>query len=191
MSFRTRRFQAVPPEQRSWRRRRAVRLVVRSRGEVFLFSDTDPGLPGSQWWVTPGGGIDPGESEREAGVRELFEETGQRVRPDELIGPLAVRTVTHGYSDQITVQDETFFAVDVERFDLVDTNWTDGERVTLQGHAWFAVDDLARHTVWPARLAELCAASGAECLDLGEVEESTVPVTTAPPPDLSESAPVE
>ena len=42
---------------------------------VFEAADTDPGVPGSRWWVTPGGGVDPGESEEEAAVRELAEET--------------------------------------------------------------------------------------------------------------------
>lgn len=176
MSFRTRSFQAVPPHERTTRRRRAVRMVVRSGQRVFLFHDTDPGLPGSSWWVTPGGGLDEGESERACGVRELFEETGQRVRPEDLIGPIARRTVTHGYSDQITVQAETFFAVELPEFDLDDSGWTDGERQTLQDHGWFTVAELATMTVWPVRLPELMAADGSRCLDLGEVEESTVPV---------------
>ena len=39
-------------------------------------------------WELPGGMIDPGETAREAAVRELFEETGQRASETWLLGKL-------------------------------------------------------------------------------------------------------
>ena len=41
-------------------------------------------------WEIPGGLIDPGETAREAAVRELFEETGQRALKERLLGRLEV-----------------------------------------------------------------------------------------------------
>jgi 8-oxo-dGTP pyrophosphatase MutT (NUDIX family) len=44
-------------------------------------------------WELPGGGIDPGESPRQAAVRELLEETGHRLAPEELHFTGFARTV--------------------------------------------------------------------------------------------------
>jgi 8-oxo-(d)GTP phosphatase len=56
-------------------------LLVDDRERLLLFRDCDLGLsPVPYWWITPGGGVDPGESDRAAAVREVEEETGVRVR---------------------------------------------------------------------------------------------------------------
>ena len=167
----------VPPAERPYRRRDATRVLVRAQGRVLLNRDTDPGVPGSQWWVTPGGGVDAGESFREAGARELFEETGLEVAADDLIGPIARRVVAHGYSDQVTVQTEEFYALDLPApFEPDTAGYTPEEQVTLTGHGWFTVRELAAITVWPAELAEVFDSAGEEVVDWGDVEESTVPV---------------
>jgi 8-oxo-dGTP pyrophosphatase MutT (NUDIX family) len=58
--------------------RDVVRLVVLdATGRLLLFHTRDPGRPGlGTWWELPGGGIEPGETYRDAAVRELREETG-------------------------------------------------------------------------------------------------------------------
>ncbi|MGA4507964.1 NUDIX hydrolase [Propionibacteriaceae bacterium G1746] len=168
-------------DDRPLRRRRAVRLLVRSRDEsgtarVLLFADRDPGLPGTEWWVTPGGGMDPGESEHQTGVRELFEETGLQVGPRQLQGPVARRLVVHGYSDQVLVQDEAFFLVETPVFDVSTDGFTPLEQVTLLSHGWFAAHELNGREVWPAQLHGVIDWAGAPEVDWGLVEESTVPV---------------
>ena len=176
------RFQALDPVERPRKERRAVRVImIDDHRRVLLFQDTDPGCPGISWWVTPGGGIDPGESETDAAVRELVEETGYRSRPDELIGPLAVRRAVHGYSDQILVQDETFYALRVRPFEIDISGHTEDEQLTITGHRWWPSDDLADPDgwLWPAELSELVTladAPAAEPRDLGVQEESTVPL---------------
>lgn len=175
-------FQAVPAHLRPERSRRAARVIVIADGAVLLLTDTDPGLPGSRWWVTPGGGIDPGETAVEAAVREVAEELGLVVEATALVGPVAVREVVHGYSDQILRQHETFFVLPIDgRFEPSQDGHTPDELVTLAGWGWIELSELAdqEDPVWPVWLAEaadLVAWDGASVRDYGRNEESTVPV---------------
>jgi len=162
-------------EDRPVKRRSGARIVVLAGDEVLLQSDTDPGVPGSRWWVTPGGGIDGDEDPRVAAARELREETGLEVAPAQLRGPVATRVATHGYSDRILVQEETFYQVRVARFEPHPAALTDGELLRLTAQRWFRVDSLP-WPLWPERLRELVDWEGGEPLDLGHVEESTVPL---------------
>jgi 8-oxo-dGTP pyrophosphatase MutT (NUDIX family) len=53
-------------------------LILDGQGRVLLFrfAFADGPLAGSEFWATPGGGCDPGETYEDAARRELFEETG-------------------------------------------------------------------------------------------------------------------
>jgi 8-oxo-dGTP pyrophosphatase MutT (NUDIX family) len=129
---------------------------------TLLFEDSDPGVPGTSWWTTPGGGVDEGESEISAAIREVAEETGYRLTERELLGPIAKRHVVHGYSDLVIEQDESFFLAMVSPFEMDISAHTPDERLTLLGHRWWTHDDL-RHTddwVWPHELVELWSLAG-------------------------------
>jgi 8-oxo-dGTP pyrophosphatase MutT (NUDIX family) len=169
------------PADRLRKVRQTVRVIMIAGERTLLFEDSDPGIEGSRWWVTPGGGIDPGETEGMAAVREVAEETGYVLGEDELIGPVARRRVIHGYSDQIITQDEAFYLARVEDFDVDISAHTEDERLTLLQHRWWARSELAETDapIWPAELLELwdlIEASGRWPVALGEREESTVPV---------------
>ena len=174
-------FRPVDPARRPVRRRRTARvLVVDDNARMLLFSDSDPGLPGLRWWITPGGGVELGESDHDAAVREVAEETGLVLDPAALAGPLATRHVRHGYTDVVVEQDEVFFGVTVAPFDIDVSGHTAEERLTMTEHRWWTRDELATttETVWPSILLDLWdrMRAGAPTVDLGTEEESTVPV---------------
>jgi 8-oxo-dGTP pyrophosphatase MutT (NUDIX family) len=66
------------------RRRTARVLPVDDEGRVLLLHGWDPHHPGEPFWFTIGGAADPGESLRDAGARELYEETRISVEPERL-----------------------------------------------------------------------------------------------------------
>ena len=65
--------------------------IFDEHGRIFLTRRTDNGQ-----WCLPGGGMDAGESVAEACEREVWEETGLRVRVKRLVG-------VYSYSDQLVV----------------------------------------------------------------------------------------
>jgi 8-oxo-dGTP pyrophosphatase MutT (NUDIX family) len=146
-------FVVPAPEDRPRYERRAVRvLVLDERDRMLLFLDSDLGLdPVAHWWVTPGGGVDPGESDHEAAVRELWEETGLVVETGDLVGPLLTRVVVHGYSDKVVDQTEVFYVVRVPSFEVDTTAHTEEEQLTVADIRWWSLADLAStgDEVWP------------------------------------------
>ena len=154
-------FVVPHPADRPRSDRRAVRvLVVDEADRMLLFLDSDLGLtPVAHWWVTPGGGVDPGESDHEAAVRELREETGLTIGADQLVGPFFTRTVVHGYSDKVVDQREVFLLVRVPAFEIDTTGHTEEELLTVADIRWWTRDQLAAtdDDVWPRDLLDLWA----------------------------------
>ena len=126
-----------------------------------------------------GGGVDEGETETEAAIREVWEETGYRLDPVDLLGPVAHRHVVHGYSDRVIEQDEAFYLARVPDFDVDTSAHTADERLTFQQFRWWSTEELRATDdwVWPHELVELLHLIDERDrwpVPLGTQEESTV-----------------
>lgn len=119
----------------------------------------DPHQASRSWWFTPGGGLELGESERAAAVRELAEETGYVLEESELTGPVWRRTALFDFFSRQYIQHEAFFVAllsDAERHVSVATSWTPDEDDVIDETAWLSRADLeaASIEVFPQRLTQ-------------------------------------
>jgi len=149
--------------------RHAARVILLdSRDRVLLLHGCDVDQRERSWWFTVGGGIDAGESPRDAAVRELFEETGLTLAPSALIGPVYRRSAMFDFFRESCRQEEVFY---VGRYDggvdvgsnaggFSRAGWTQVELDTIDELRWWDLDELAAVTeeVFPAGLPGLVRA---------------------------------
>ena len=60
-------------------------LLIDSRDRILLFCIDEKRLAAQRLWITPGGGIGPGETPLAAARRELWEETGVEADPGDCV----------------------------------------------------------------------------------------------------------
>src|SRR3954469_23093102 len=139
--------------------RRAARvLLIDGEGRVLLFRGHDPHRPDEgSWWFTVGGGIDEGESARDAAARELLEETGLALSPDSFAGPLHREYAEFSIADTFYRQDNEFYAVRIDRHEVVITGFTELETTFVLEHRWWSPEELRATTdvVYPECLGDL------------------------------------
>jgi 8-oxo-dGTP pyrophosphatase MutT (NUDIX family) len=143
--------------------RRAGRVLLLDTGNrVLLFRGVDPRRRSEPYWFTIGGGLDPGETERDAAARELAEETGLRRLPDQLTGPVHREVSEFSFDGRRYRQENAYF---VTRLDdgraggwTVDTSGFQAvERASVDGHRWWPVDELRTtgERYYPSDLADI------------------------------------
>jgi 8-oxo-dGTP pyrophosphatase MutT (NUDIX family) len=111
----------VPAGWRCSRRLAEVEIIERSvvravvldvNRHVLLFHTRDPTYPElATWWELPGGGIDAGETYREAIIRELAEEAGIAIGPEQVGLPNWRRRASFRYRGQRRINDEVIVPV--------------------------------------------------------------------------------
>lgn len=138
--------------------RRAGRVVLVDRlGRTLLFEGVDPGRPQESYWFTPGGALQPGEDAFRAAVRELAEETGLRLPPDRLLGPIWRGREVFSHDGGTVIADETYFLASTDSDEVDISGIDDLERVCVLGYRWWSIDELRASSavVYPRQLAEL------------------------------------
>ena len=139
--------------------RRAARvLLVDDERRVLLQHCCDPAsIEAGRWWNTVGGGLDDGESSREAAARELHEETGLAVDAS-VLGEVVHRRMTEfSFGGVDYRQAEEYFLLRTEPFDCAPTGLSEMEMMAVLGTRWWDRDALraTSERVYPAELAEL------------------------------------
>lgn len=135
-------------------------LLVDSRDRLLLLQWRHAREPErGTWWITPGGGLDPGETYESAAVRELFEETGLRLDPSDLTGPVFERDTETEIDGMSFRQHERFFQARVDEHEVDTSGFTALEVASVQAHRWWTREELAATTerVSPANVLELLA----------------------------------
>ena len=139
------------------RRRRAARvLLFDDRDAVLLLHE--PSRPDrAGWWYTPGGELEPGETEVEAARRELLEETG--IVAARLAGPVALRSASFAFDGRWIDQDEAIFAGWASGELAVRGRANDLEARAIEAHRWWTPVELLaiEETTYPGRIGDLVA----------------------------------
>jgi 8-oxo-dGTP pyrophosphatase MutT (NUDIX family) len=86
--------------------RRGARVILLDDADrILLLRGHDADQPERGWWFTVGGGIGEGESDREAAVREVLEETGLALLAGDLVGPVFTRSAIFDFFARTCRQD--------------------------------------------------------------------------------------
>jgi 8-oxo-dGTP pyrophosphatase MutT (NUDIX family) len=159
--------EASPREVGVVSRRTSARVVLLDDdGCVLLFCGSDPAHadgsdnPAPRWWFTVGGAAQRGETLPQAAVREVEEETGLRVDPQDLIGPVWRRDAVIDFNGSVIRSEEMFFVHRTRRFEPSTAGRTGLERAYIHGHRWCDATMIAElvtagETVYPLQLGEL------------------------------------
>lgn len=143
-------------------------VLLDDGGAVLLLCGSDPALPpdlAPRWWFTVGGRVRAGEPLAAAAVREVAEETGLRLSPAELTGPVWRREAVFRFNGAEMASEEHYFVLRTRRFEPSPADRTALEQRYIHGHRWCdaaLIGELAAagQTVYPLQLAELLEEAG-------------------------------
>ncbi|MEB4210936.1 NUDIX hydrolase [Mycobacterium sp. 94-17] len=144
-------------------------VLLDDTGAVLLLCGSDPALAdrhAPKWWFTVGGEVQHGERLAEAAARELAEETGLRVAPAEMVGPVWRRDEVFEFNGSLIDSEEFYFVYRTRRFEPSRVGRTELEHSYIHGHRWCDAADIAElvaagETVYPMQLSGLLTEAAA------------------------------
>ena len=116
--------------------------MIDGRGRTLLIKAFPDESRSRHFWITPGGGITPGESDEAALRRELREECGLK---DFEVGPLVwVREVTFPLPSTGAPihQRERFYLVRIDRHEVDIAGWDEFEVRFMTEPRWWTLEEL-------------------------------------------------
>ncbi len=146
------------------RQRPSSRLLVLDRNDqvlLFRFVFTRGALAGQDYWATPGGAVETGETFAQAARRELFEETGIVI--ETVAEPVADRSFVLQLADgEHVMAQERYFLVRTVAPSLSREHWTPWESEVMAEHRWWSVTDLGATSalVFPENLVAILTSVG-------------------------------
>ncbi len=132
-------------------------VVDADRRVLLMHERRDIGSERSHW-ITPGGGVEPGESLVQAAVREVYEETGLRLELDAAAEPMYSERVSFTLASYDIDQTNYYFLVRVPSgLPVCPAGHTEVEQLVVLGHRWWSLAELAASDVdrEPATMVEL------------------------------------
>jgi len=117
-------------------------ILVAPSGRALMLFTRRPDSSNWHRWVTPGGGVDQGESHGQAAVRELLEETGLVV--SDVGESVYQEDIPLPYDEAIypSAHQEFFFYPVDEEFEPDRTGWTESELIDVTAWRWWSADEL-------------------------------------------------
>jgi 8-oxo-dGTP pyrophosphatase MutT (NUDIX family) len=128
---------------------------------LFRFLHKCGPLAGQDYWATPGGGLEPGDTFEEAARRELFEETG--IVADAVSPQVAEQEFVLQLPDgEYVIAVERFFLIRVADQALSRDRWTPLEKEVMVDHRWWSSEELTStsEVVFPEKLVSILAGIG-------------------------------
>ncbi|MFC4016089.1 NUDIX hydrolase [Nonomuraea purpurea] len=122
-------------------------LVVDRLGRILLYRGLVLQVEERPYaWFTPGGGIDPGESPRQAAARELREELGHVVAPEALGPVVATSSGTWSLGGQRFFSHDSYFLLRVSALEVDTSGMDEEERAVTDRFHWWTPSELAAAT---------------------------------------------